>query len=152
MYFHFVCSCIVVALYSFSLLNEQITSYNYLQRVYSYVLSISWWDQRFRSSGEKKTLKEEAIESLKTITPTPIDAKAPPSPVQALLGGLAAGVIAIILYKFTTTIEATLNRQAISDNFSVCLSFASQICLRCIYSNIHIVMLITATNEYGLLN
>ncbi|KAK9089068.1 hypothetical protein Scep_028150 [Stephania cephalantha] len=46
-------------------------------------------------------------------------ARSPPSPAQALLGGLAAGVIAIILYKFTTTIEAALNRQTISDNFSV---------------------------------
>ncbi|CAN4087376.1 unnamed protein product [Withania somnifera] len=74
---------------------------------------------KLRSTGAKKTLKEEAVESLKAITPTPIDGKAPPSPVQALLGGLTAGVIALLLYKFTTTIEASLNRQALSDNFSV---------------------------------
>ncbi|KAK4363964.1 hypothetical protein RND71_015322 [Anisodus tanguticus] len=74
---------------------------------------------KLRSTGAKKTLKEEAVESLKAITPTPIDAKAPPSPVQALLGGLTAGVIALLLYKFTTTIEASLNRQALSDSFSV---------------------------------
>ncbi|KAK9085426.1 hypothetical protein Sjap_025837 [Stephania japonica] len=48
-----------------------------------------------------------------------VEPGSPPSPGQALLGGLAAGVIAIILYKFTTTIEAALNRQTISDNFSV---------------------------------
>ncbi|KAJ0046553.1 hypothetical protein Pint_04655 [Pistacia integerrima] len=48
-----------------------------------------------------------------------VEAKSPPSPVQALLGGLTAGVIALILYKFTTTVEAALNRQTISDNFSV---------------------------------
>lgn len=59
------------------------------------------------------------MESLKAMTPTPVDAKAPPSPVQALLGGLTAGVIALLLYKFTTTIEASLNRQALSDSFSV---------------------------------
>lgn len=64
------------------------------------------------------------MESLKAITPTPIDAKTPPSPAQALLGGLTAGVIALLLYKFTTTIEASLNRQALSDSFSVCISFA----------------------------
>lgn len=75
--------------------------------------------KKLRSTGAKKTLKEEAMESLKAMTPTPVDAKAPPSPVQALLGGLTAGVIALLLYKFTTTIEASLNRQALSDSFSV---------------------------------
>uniref|UniRef100_M1BX23 Uncharacterized protein n=1 Tax=Solanum tuberosum TaxID=4113 RepID=M1BX23_SOLTU len=79
---------------------------------------------KLRSTGTKKTLKEEAVESLKAITPTPIDAKTPPSPAQALLGGLTAGVIALLLYKFTTTVEASLNRQALSDSFSVCISFA----------------------------
>ncbi|KAI3774969.1 hypothetical protein L1987_49535 [Smallanthus sonchifolius] len=72
---------------------------------------------KFRSTGAKKTLKEEAIESLKAMTP--VEENAPPSALQALLGGLSAGVIALILYKFTTTIEASLNRQTISDNFSV---------------------------------
>ncbi|XP_076882510.1 uncharacterized protein LOC143530992 [Bidens hawaiensis] len=72
---------------------------------------------KFRSTGVKKTLKEEALESLKAMTP--VEENAPPSAVQALLGGLSAGVIALILYKFTTTIEAALNRQTISDNFSV---------------------------------
>ncbi|KAF8024121.1 hypothetical protein BT93_F1351 [Corymbia citriodora subsp. variegata] len=74
---------------------------------------------KFRSSGAKKTLKDEALDSLKAMGTTSIPAKAPPSPVQALLGGLAAGVIALILYKFTTTIEASLNRQTLSENFSV---------------------------------
>ncbi|PHT69615.1 hypothetical protein T459_24719 [Capsicum annuum] len=74
---------------------------------------------KLRSTGAKKTLKEEALESLKAITPTPIDAKTPPSPAQALLGALTAGIIALLLYKFTTTIEASLNRQALSDNYSV---------------------------------
>ncbi|XP_071691924.1 uncharacterized protein [Rutidosis leptorrhynchoides] len=73
---------------------------------------------KFRSTGAtKKSLKEEALDSLKAMTP--IEENAPPSAVQALLGGLSAGVIALILYKFTTTIEASLNRQTISDNFSV---------------------------------
>lgn len=64
-------------------------------------------------------MKEEALDSLKAMGTTSIEAKAPPSPVQALIGGLTAGVIAIILYKFTTTIEAALNRQTLSDNLSV---------------------------------
>ncbi|KAI3441507.1 uncharacterized protein J3R85_002091 [Psidium guajava] len=74
---------------------------------------------KFRSSGANKTLKEEALDSLKAMGTASIPAKAPPSPVQTLLGGIAAGVIALILYKFTTTIEAALNRQTLSDNFSV---------------------------------
>ncbi|CDP05963.1 unnamed protein product [Coffea canephora] len=74
---------------------------------------------KLRSSGAKKSLKEEALENLKVMVPTPIDAKSSPSPVQALLGGLTAGAIALLLYKFTTTIEAALNQQPLSDNFSV---------------------------------
>ncbi|KAK6946673.1 Protein of unknown function DUF3082 [Dillenia turbinata] len=75
-------------------------------------------EMKFRSSGAK-TLKEEAVDSLKVIAPLSVEAKAPPSPVQAFLGAFAAGVIALILYKFTITVEAALNRQAISDNYSV---------------------------------
>ncbi|KAF3442460.1 hypothetical protein FNV43_RR16376 [Rhamnella rubrinervis] len=74
---------------------------------------------KFRSSGVKKSLKDEALDSLKAMGSSSLEAKSPPSPVQALLGGISAGVIALILYKFTTTIEAALNRQTISDNFSV---------------------------------
>lgn len=74
---------------------------------------------KFRSSGAKKSLKEEAIESLKALAPGQGGVKSRPSPIQALLGGVSAGVIALILYKFTTTIESSLNRQTLSDNFSV---------------------------------
>lgn len=59
------------------------------------------------------------MESLKSVSLSPVTSKSPPSPVQAFLGALTAGVIALILYKFTTTIEAALNRQTISDNYSV---------------------------------
>ncbi|XP_020598992.1 uncharacterized protein LOC110038479 [Phalaenopsis equestris] len=76
---------------------------------------------RVRSTGTTnvKGITEEAFESLKTIGVGPGEAKSPPSPIQALLGGITAGVIAVILYKFTTIVEASLNRQTISDNFSV---------------------------------
>ncbi|KAK3036315.1 hypothetical protein RJ639_031287 [Escallonia herrerae] len=74
---------------------------------------------KFRSTGAKKSLKEEALESLKAMTPTSAAENSPPTPVQALLGGISAGVIALILYKFTTTIEASLGRQTLSDNISV---------------------------------
>lgn len=60
------------------------------------------------------------MESLKAISTGPIESKSKPSPIQTFLGAIAAGVIALILYKFTTTIEAALNRQTVSDNFSVC--------------------------------
>ncbi|KAJ4981760.1 hypothetical protein NE237_032597 [Protea cynaroides] len=73
---------------------------------------------RVRADGVR-TLKDEALDSLKAMKPTSVEGSSPPSPAQALLGGLAAGVIALVLYKFTTTIEAALNRQAISDNLSV---------------------------------
>lgn len=76
-------------------------------------------ETKFRSSSEKKSLTEEALESLKSVTLSPAAGKAPPSPAQAFLGALAAGAITIILYKFTTTIESALNRQTISDNYSV---------------------------------
>ncbi|CAD6343888.1 unnamed protein product [Miscanthus lutarioriparius] len=76
---------------------------------------------RVRSSGVKKkpnNLTEEALEGLRLVSASPIETEKPPSPIQALLGGIAAGVIALILYKFTTTIEAALNRQNIPDSFS----------------------------------
>ncbi|XP_057445912.1 uncharacterized protein LOC130738032 isoform X2 [Lotus japonicus] len=62
---------------------------------------------KFRSSGVNKSLAS-----------TSIKAKKRPSPDQALLGAIIAGVIAVILYRFTTSVEATLYRQTISDNFS----------------------------------
>jgi hypothetical protein len=77
--------------------------------------------QRVRSGGvaKPKNLSEEALEALRMVSTTPVETDKQPSPVQALLGGIAAGVIALFLYKFATTIEASLNRQTISDNFSV---------------------------------
>ncbi|TKY66467.1 hypothetical protein E2542_SST09340 [Spatholobus suberectus] len=69
---------------------------------------------KFRSSGVKKSL-----DCLKAMRSSSIKAKSPPSPDQALLGAVIAGVIAVVLYRFTTSIEATLGRQTLSDNFSV---------------------------------
>ncbi|EEC72993.1 hypothetical protein OsI_06901 [Oryza sativa Indica Group] len=82
---------------------------------------ISFRDTEGRSGGVEKpnNLSKEALEGLRLVSASPIEVDKPPSPVQALLGGIAAGVIALILYKFTTTIEAALNRQTISDSFSV---------------------------------
>jgi hypothetical protein len=72
----------------------------------------------FRSTGAKKSLKEEAMDNLKALSSTPIEGgNSTPSAAQAFLGAIAAGVIALILYKFTVTVESGLNRQTISDNF-----------------------------------
>jgi len=42
-------------------------------------------------------------------------------PDQALLGAIIAGAIAVLLYRFTTSVEASLSRQMLSDHFSVCI-------------------------------
>ncbi|KAK6132809.1 hypothetical protein DH2020_033452 [Rehmannia glutinosa] len=73
---------------------------------------------RFRSSGANKSL-EEATESLKMASKSLRKAKSPPSPDQALLGAVIAAAFGLLLYKFTTTIEYSLNRQTLSDNYSV---------------------------------
>lgn len=79
-------------------------------------------NQRFRSSGTKKSLKEEAVESLKNASKSPVKAKSPPSPDQAFLGALIAAAFGLLLYKFTTSIEYALNHQVLSNNYSVCSS------------------------------
>nr|CAB3446498.1 unnamed protein product [Digitaria exilis] len=79
-------------------------------------------EQRVRSSGVTKkpnNLTQETLEGLRMVSALPVETEKQPSPIQALLGGIAAGVIAVILYKFSTTIEAALNRQTISDSFSL---------------------------------
>ncbi|CAI9283830.1 unnamed protein product [Lactuca saligna] len=68
------------------------------------------WSKRTET---KKTLKEDALESLKSMTL--VEANAPPLPLQTFLGGLSVGIIEIIMYKFTTTIKASLNHQTIYD-------------------------------------
>ncbi|GAB2284461.1 hypothetical protein Dimus_018912 [Dionaea muscipula] len=95
---------------------------------------------RFRSSGVKKTLKDEALENLKAIENLSVKPGSPPSPAQALLGGLTAGVIALVLYKFTATVETTLSRQVVSDNYSVCCSTAHHCFL---YSCLLIVIMLS---------
>lgn len=75
------------------------------------------------------------MEKLKAMGSAPIEegGKSTPSAAQAFLGAVSAGVIAVILYKFTTTIEAGLNRQTISDNFSVSFCyFSSSFLIACV--------------------
>ncbi|KAL0711786.1 hypothetical protein Bca4012_018764 [Brassica carinata] len=54
----------------------------------------------FRSSGAKKSLKDEAMEKLKVMGSAPIEqggGKSTPSAAQAFFGAVSAGVIAVIL-------------------------------------------------------
>ncbi|KAL8510165.1 hypothetical protein ACS0TY_017108 [Phlomoides rotata] len=74
---------------------------------------------RFRSTGANKSLKNEALQSLKNTSNSPIKRKSPPSADQALVGALIAAAFGLLLYKFTTTIENTLNHQVLSNNYSV---------------------------------
>ncbi|XP_014489975.1 uncharacterized protein LOC106752744 [Vigna radiata var. radiata] len=69
---------------------------------------------RFRSSGAEKSL-----ERLKRMKSSSIKVKNRASADQALLGAVIAGAIAVVLYRFTTSIEASLSRQMLSDHFSV---------------------------------
>ncbi|GFP78634.1 hypothetical protein PHJA_000007000 [Phtheirospermum japonicum] len=45
--------------------------------------------------------------------------KSRPSPDEAFLGALIAAVFCVLLYKFTTTIQFSLNSQRLSNNYSV---------------------------------
>lgn len=70
-----------------------------------------------------RSTKEEAMESLRKGSRSPLKGKGkgkkPPSPDQTLLGALIAAAFGLLLYKFTTTVESTLNHQPLSPNYSV---------------------------------
>ncbi|CAN7001288.1 unnamed protein product [Brassica rapa subsp. trilocularis] len=111
-------------------------------------------EMTFRSSGVKKSLKDEAMEKLKAMGSAPIEEvggkSTTPSAAQAFLGAVSAGVIAVILYKFTTTIEAGLNRQSFSDNFSVPFLLSSH-CLTIINGICYLATFVFGINAVGLL-
>ena len=64
---------------------------------------------------------KKSLDSLEATQSNSIKAKAPPTPDQALLGAIIAGVIAVFLYNLTATIETALSRQTVLDNFLVCI-------------------------------
>ena len=80
-------------------------------------------------------MKEEALDSSKAMGSASIDPQKPSTPVHAFLGGISANVITLILYKFTITIEASLNRQAVSDNFSFCSLLSCPLILYLFFCN-----------------
>jgi hypothetical protein len=85
--------------------------------------------QKFRSTGEesaKKSIKEQVKEAA-AIRGGLLTKAAPPevegpklNPLQTLLGAVMAAIIALVLYKFTTTVEAGFSDKAVSSNYSVC--------------------------------
>lgn len=78
---------------------------------------------KFRSSGVESVREEAKSEALKALEKLKVSqevkAQGSPSPVQALVGAVMAGVIAFVLYNFTISVESTLDKQAISTNYSV---------------------------------
>lgn len=78
---------------------------------------------KFRSSGVesvREEAKSEALKSLKKLkVAQEVKVEGSPSAVQTLLGAVIAGVIAFVLYNFTTSVESTLDKQVISTNYSI---------------------------------
>lgn len=80
---------------------------------------------KFRSSGvESVSVREEAkSEALKALeklkVAQEVKAQGSPSPVQALVGAVIAGVIAFVLYNFTISVESALDKQTLSTSYSV---------------------------------
>ncbi|OIW08237.1 hypothetical protein TanjilG_15198 [Lupinus angustifolius] len=72
---------------------------------------------KIRLSGAKKS-----FDSSRGMGSSSIKAKSKKrrrSPDQTLLGAAIAGVIAVLLFKFTISVDAGFNRQGLADNFSV---------------------------------
>jgi hypothetical protein len=85
-------------------------------------------EMKFRSTGEesaKKSIKEQAKEAA-AIRGGLLTKAAPPevegpklNPLQTLSGAVIAAIIALVLYKFTTTVEAGFSDKAVSSNYSI---------------------------------
>ncbi|KAG6543007.1 hypothetical protein Mapa_015503 [Marchantia paleacea] len=79
-------------------------------------------EMQFRSSGvaTKESVKEDARKAaIANLTKAPEVPVPPPSPGQTILGAAVAGAIALVLYKFTTTVEGNFSGKAISMNYSI---------------------------------
>lgn len=85
-------------------------------------------EMKFRSTGEesaKKSIKEQAKEAA-AIRGGLLTKAAPPevegpklNPLQTLSGAVMAAIISLVLYKFTTTVEAGFSDKAVSSNYSI---------------------------------
>lgn len=78
-------------------------------------------EMKFRSSGEAKLdIKEDARKSaMALLNKTPEVETPPPNALQTLSGAAVAGVIALVLYKFTTVVEGGFSGKAVSMNYSI---------------------------------
>ncbi|KAG0622808.1 hypothetical protein M758_3G125200 [Ceratodon purpureus] len=78
-------------------------------------------EMKFRSTGAAKLdIKEDARKSaMALLNKTPEIETPPPSALQTLSGAAVAGAIALVLYKFTTTVEGGFSGKAVSMNYSI---------------------------------
>lgn len=78
-------------------------------------------EMKLRSSGEAKIdLKEDARKSaMALLNKTPEVETPPPNALQTLSGAAVAGVIALVLYKFSVTVEGSFSGKAVSLNYSI---------------------------------
>lgn len=78
-------------------------------------------EMKFRSTGEAKTdLKEDARKAaMSLLNKTPEVEGPPPNALQTLFGAAVAGAIALVLYKFTVTVDAGFSGKAVSMNYSI---------------------------------
>lgn len=74
-------------------------------------------ETRFRSTGE---IKEDARKSaMALLNKAPEVETPPPSALQTFSGAVVAGFIALVLYKFTVTVEGSFTGKAVSMNYSI---------------------------------
>ena len=78
-------------------------------------------ENRFRSTGEEKlSVKEDAKKSaIALLQKTPEVKTPPPDAFQTLFGAVVAGGIALVLYKFTVTVEGGFVNKVVSTNYSI---------------------------------
>lgn len=77
---------------------------------------------QLRSSGEssKADVKKDAKKAAMALLKNQPEVEAPPpNAVQTLSGAAVAGIIALVLYKFTVTVEGGFSGKAVSMNYSI---------------------------------
>ncbi|KAL2621202.1 hypothetical protein R1flu_001407 [Riccia fluitans] len=79
-------------------------------------------EMQFRSTGvaTSKSIKEDARKAaVAKLTQAPEVPVAPPSPAQTFFGAVVAGIIALLLYQVTTTVEGSFIGKPVSMNYSI---------------------------------
>lgn len=76
-------------------------------------------EKRFRSSGAESVKDQAKRAALSSLNQSPRVEVPPPSVIQTLLGALLSGGIALILYKFSTTVEGGFAVKAVSSEYTI---------------------------------